>query len=934
MTFAEAAEAVLADTRRAMTADEIWVEIERRGSVETAGKTPAATLYTEMMRKSANWRGDDDDRPPLFYRNGHGAFGRWADLAPEQRKAIVASADAPSPTMVWRELHDKVKDEPSWRERISSLAAKRAKAGAEIAAWIRKYLDQAVTLEALRAEFDQRTRTDWGCFGFGGTGFAMMLNMVTKTVAAHPGFEPVVRTAMTVPRDDDAARANLRALASALQALRETGNKRRLPHPNRVPQLFSALWQVQAPEAWPTYYKSARDALDETDVVAPSEDPIESYLAFRTPYKQLASELGVSMLEFEQLCRLQQEAGDDPDAEEEAEAGDVAAWLFQCRPDSYDLRGAVEQLSELTWMIRTHRKRIHDGDTVYLWESGPDAALIARGTITSEPAPLSEDSSQRRFYRDPTAADGEALRVWLHVDRVVRPPLTRRQIVAAPELADVQVFRSAQGTNFRLDAGVAAALEVLIAQQDRAPERRYWKISPGTDAEKWPTMERESVIAVSWNKQSVGDLRGFATKSELEQRFATMYPELSERKRRSRVEQLWTFREIAVGDVIVANRGFSKVVGEGIVTGGYFYRPDHPSPHARPVRWERTDEREVENQGPRWRSTVVPLTAEQYDALFDEEPEPPPPPPPPPEPQPGRGPGPSAALPYTLQDALKQVFLSHADLARLVDLLKYKKNLVLQGPPGVGKTFVAAELAYVLLGSKDDSRIKRVQFHQSYAYEDFVRGYRPAGGGFEYRDGPMFAFCEQARRDDRPHVMIIDEINRGNLSKILGELMLLIEPDKREPRWQVELAYAKPGELPFWVPPNVYIIGTMNTADRSIALVDYALRRRFVFATVPPAFGLGGFEQFLEDKGVAAALRTKIVTRIAELNAAIEKDTRNLGRGYVIGHSYFCQPDPEGAYDATWYERIVKFEIEPLLDEYWAESPDKAKAAVTALLGP
>lgn len=386
--------------------------------------------------------------------------------------------------------------------------------------------------------------------------------------------------------------------------------------------------------------------------------------------------------------------------------------------------------------------------------------------------------------------------------------------------------------------------------------------------------------------------------------------------------------------MIVANRGFSKVVGEGIVTGGYFYRPDHPSPHARPVRWERTDEREVENQGPRWRSTVVPLTAEQYDALFDDEPEPPPPPPPPPEPQPGRGPGPSAALPYTLQDALKQVFLSHADLARLVDLLKYKKNLVLQGPPGVGKTFVAAELAYVLLGAKDDSRIKRVQFHQSYAYEDFVRGYRPAGGGFEYRDGPMFAFCEQARRDDRPHVMIIDEINRGNLSKILGELMLLIEPDKREPRWQVELAYAKPGELPFWVPPNVYLIGTMNTADRSIALVDYALRRRFVFATVPPAFGLGGFEQFLEDKGVAAALRTKIVTRIAELNAAIEKDTRNLGRGYVIGHSYFCQPDPEGAYDATWYERIVKFEIEPLLDEYWAESPGKAKAAVTALLGP
>ena len=543
---------------------------------------------------------------------------------------------------------------------------------------------------------------------------------------------------------------------------------------------------------------------------------------------------------------------------------------------------------------------------------------------------MPDPPAARRFYVTPGVATGEELRVWLHLDRVLRPPLTRRQILATPELANVQVFRSAQGTNFKLDSSVVEAIEALLAQQARAPERRYWKIAPGSDAHEWPTMERESVIAVSWSKQDVGDLRSFASKSELEQRFASMYPELSERKRRSRIDQLWAFREIAVGDVIIANRGFSKVVGEGTVTGGYFYRPDHPFPHARPVRWERTDIREVEDQGPRWRPTVVPLTAEQYDSLFDDDDEPGPRPGPPH----GSGSGPSPAPPYTLQDALTQVFLSHAELARLVDLLQYKKNLVLQGPPGVGKTFVARELAYVLLGSKDDSRIKRVQFHQSYAYEDFVRGYRPVDGGFAYRDGPMFTFCEQARRDDRPHVMIIDEINRGNLSKILGELMLLIEPDKREQRWHVELAYAKPGEPPFWVPPNVYIIGTMNTADRSIALVDYALRRRFVFAPVLPAFGLGGFEQFLEGKGVAAGLRTKIVTRISELNAAIEKDTRNLGRGYVIGHSYFCQRDPREAYDEAWYERIVKFEIEPLLDEYWAESPDKVKSVVAALLVP
>jgi hypothetical protein len=288
--------------------------------------------------------------------------------------------------------------------------------------------------------------------------------------------------------------------------------------------------------------------------------------------------------------------------------------------------------------------------------------------------------------------------------------------------------------------------------------------------------------------------------------------------------------------------------------------------------------------------------------------------------------------PYTIDDALGRVFLSRVELEHLRGLLEYKRNLVLQGPPGVGKTFVAADLAYVLLGAYDEHRIMRVQFHQSYAYEDFVRGYRPReGGGFEYRDGPMLAFCERARRDDRPHVMIIDEINRGNLSKILGELMLLVEADKRDPRWAVELAYARPGEPPFWVPPNLYIIGTMNTADRSLALVDYALRRRFAFAWVRPAFG-PPFRAFLESRGAAAEVVDRIFAKLAKLNAVIEQDTRNLGRGYVVGHSYFCQEDPARAYGAEWYERIVRFEIEPLLEEYFAEDPDKVQRLVGELL--
>jgi 5-methylcytosine-specific restriction enzyme B len=287
---------------------------------------------------------------------------------------------------------------------------------------------------------------------------------------------------------------------------------------------------------------------------------------------------------------------------------------------------------------------------------------------------------------------------------------------------------------------------------------------------------------------------------------------------------------------------------------------------------------------------------------------------------------------YTIDDALKHVFMSRGELQNLADLLAYKKNVVLQGPPGVGKTFAADQLARVVLGGDDDRRLKKVQFHQSYSYEDFIRGMRPKeGGGFEFHDGPMLEFCEHARLDERAHVMIIDEINRGNLSKILGELMMLVEPDKRAEKWSVQLAYTKPGENPFWIPENVHIIGTMNTADRSLALVDYALRRRFAFAWLAPAFN-DRLRAFLIARPVPADLVDKIFARVTKLNSIIEADNRNLGRGYLVGHSYFCQEDPSSEYGAKWYQRLVRYEIRPLLEEYFAEDLDKVDKLTADLL--
>ena len=290
---------------------------------------------------------------------------------------------------------------------------------------------------------------------------------------------------------------------------------------------------------------------------------------------------------------------------------------------------------------------------------------------------------------------------------------------------------------------------------------------------------------------------------------------------------------------------------------------------------------------------------------------------------------------YTLERARQDLFLSADEIESLVNLLKRKRNLILQGPPGTGKTYVAQRLAWLLTGERSTDRIETVQFHQSYGYEDFVRGYRPTdAGGFDLQDGPFLRFCARARdAPDRPYVLIIDEINRGNLSRIFGELLMLIEADKRDPAWAVRTAYARPDEPAFHVPANLHLVGTMNTADRSLALVDYALRRRFAFSTVEPAFGSQGFDRHLADGGVPESMRRRITTRLKALNQHIREHPQ-LGEGFQIGHSYFCRP-PTGLADAAawngWYTDVVRYEIEPLLREYWFDDAERARDALTAL---
>lgn len=271
---------------------------------------------------------------------------------------------------------------------------------------------------------------------------------------------------------------------------------------------------------------------------------------------------------------------------------------------------------------------------------------------------------------------------------------------------------------------------------------------------------------------------------------------------------------------------------------------------------------------------------------------------------------------YKFTDDSDKPFISEADFLQTVALLKRKKNIILQGPPGVGKTFIARKLAYEIMQEIKDANIEMVQFHQSYSYEDFIQGLRPTQkGGFDLRDGIFYSFCQRAlAHPDRPFFFIIDEINRGNLSKIFGELMMLIEADKREEKFALKLTYAEDEEDRFYVPSNLYIIGTMNTADRSLAIVDYALRRRFAFITLQPDYG-NNFRSFLASKGLSAGMVEHICSAVSKVNSKIKEDI-NLGEGFQIGHSYFCTFITNED-ENKWWNEILSFELKPLLEEIW-----------------
>ena len=280
---------------------------------------------------------------------------------------------------------------------------------------------------------------------------------------------------------------------------------------------------------------------------------------------------------------------------------------------------------------------------------------------------------------------------------------------------------------------------------------------------------------------------------------------------------------------------------------------------------------------------------------------------------------------------LKDTFFSEELFNNIVDTLKIKKNVILQGPPGTGKTFISKKIAKTITGNTEN--IFSIQFHQSYSYEEFVIGYKPnSEGNFEIQSGALIRACEKAKeKPEENFVMFIDEVNRANISKVFGELLSLIENDKRGKDNVIEILYTNNKEK-FYIPENLYFICAMNTADRSLKMVDYALRRRFSFFELGPEFDRSEFKIFLKNKNVNSKTIDRIVDNISKVNQQISDDNFELGDGYCIGHSYFC---PKGnstdSFGDKWYEQIIEYEIKPLINEYYFDKPDQAQQLIDTL---
>jgi len=572
-------------------------------------------------------------------------------------------------------------------------------------------------------------------------------------------------------------------------------------------------------------------------------------------------------------------------------------------------------------MIRDFSDVMRPGDVVYA-RRGP-TEIIGRGVVRSD---FRYDDA-RPAYR--CVRDIE----WTHVGSW---PLDRRVgAVSLQRVTENTSYNPAQLESLFRDRNSSGASTASVraqgvgdSNQAKKHELQHWLYTPGEGAARWDEFRTAGIMALNWDR--VGDLASFPDKESLLDALYTHYGDWGGRPRKA-ADSVWDYiHAMKPGDIVYVRRSFNEIVGRGVVRSDYRYDEDRSSFRAvRDVEWTHVGswpleqrigrlmlQRLTENTKytPDQLNALIGIEDSHSSASVDE--------------RRGNNDLDEADEHYTSADFLDEVFLSPEDLEQMLGLLRRKKNLILQGAPGTGKTFAAKRLAYALMGQTDDSRVEVVQFHQSTAYEDVVVGLRPtAEGGFAAAEGVFARFCRRAAADPgRDYVFIIDEINRANISKAFGELLMLIEAGRGgEPR-----RLPVSGEL-LSVPKRLHIIGMMNTADRGLALIDYALRRRFAFFEMRPALDHPGFLRHVE--AVGSVRLEALVDVVRRLNQRIAED-ESLGPGFQIGHSYLCLPaaDPENPAGADAdVASVVRYELAPLVREYWFDNPAAMDESIHAL---
>jgi MoxR-like ATPase len=604
-----------------------------------------------------------------------------------------------------------------------------------------------------------------------------------------------------------------------------------------------------------------------------------------------------------------------------------ACWIFPCSPKVYDIIPAVQELTSIPWKIDSKDSPLKKNDKIYLWIPGVDGGIVAAGTAMSNP------EEKDPLKNDPYVIEGNLIfnsftGIDIRLDRRFTNPLVEKNLFLADENTrnmDFLVFPGA--SHYLVSPEQEVAMERIIdsrnsldsmkpvsekndeSSQTLNPEafseihqRKYWIFAPMDSLRLWDDSYSEGTISLGVN--ALDDLKEYSSKSAVREMMKSSYG--TDRNYKHISNAIWQFaNKMQVGDIVFWGNGTDKILGRGIIKSEYIFeksRKEHRN--IRSVSWTHKGEwLPLSQTKQRTLTDITPFSGfcrELEDLVTGRM-----------NSEIGEDARQSSFQTYSKEDFLGEVFMDEAKYDSLRNLLLHKQNIVLTGAPGVGKTFLANRLAYSVMGEMNTDRIRMIRFHAGYSYDDFVMGYRRSANGEKLVTGVFYDFCKEAEPDDREYFFIIDDIDCGNIGSVFGELLTLIDNDRRGE--SLRLQYR---DEQFFVPENVYIIATMNhTADSDLSK-DYSLRRRFAFFHIDPAFDN---RTFLECKNKAASKKLdKLVKVITNINKAItlEKSDDSL----LIGHGYFCG---KSTLDDIRLSAIVEYEILPHIRSVWADNPDQ-----------